>query len=228
LKTPASHIRDNTDSDIIVTPESDMNITGTTYLPTIDSKGFLEFTVRLPRDIIRQGTETIVIYIIILMILGLVIIGVSLLIIDRLVLIRLRTLIVNIKKRNTERTTMQGPLLNGNDEFSRLAQEIHPIFSELNRSRMELEEHNRLLVESERKYRELADLLPEFVFESDWMAISRSSIRWVRIFPGIAPKKRPVAFIFLPFSILITMLNSVLPWKRSDRGDQLPDMSLPG
>ncbi len=167
LKTPASHIRDNTDSDIIVTPESDMNITGTTYLPTIDSKGFLEFTVRLPRDIIRQGTETIVIYIIILMILGLVIIGVSLLIIDRLVLIRLRTLIVNIKKRNTERTTMQGPLLNGNDEFSRLAQEIHPIFSELNRSRMELEEHNRLLVESERKYRELADLLPEFVFESD-------------------------------------------------------------
>jgi hypothetical protein len=40
------------------------------------------------------------------------------------------------------------------------------MFLELHQSAQELEEHNRLLVESERKYRELADLL-RFIFESD-------------------------------------------------------------
>lgn len=160
-------VHEITASDIIVTPESDTNITGTSYLSSIDSRGFLEFTVTLPRDIIRQGKETILTYIIILMILGLVVIAVSLIVIDRLVLFRLRTLIENIKNRNSERARIDGPLLEGDDEFSTLAQEIHPVFLELNQSQKELEEHNRLLSESERKYRELADLLPELVFESD-------------------------------------------------------------
>ncbi len=162
-----TEINEISTSDIIVTPESDTNITGTSYLSSIDSNGFLEFTVTLPRDIITQGKATILTFILFLMILGLVVIVVSLIIIDRFVLFRLRTLIENIKNRNTERAQIDAPLLEGDDEFSRLAKEIHPIFLELNQSQKDLEEHNRLLSESERKYRELADLLPEFVFEAD-------------------------------------------------------------
>ena len=153
--------------NILVSGETEETITGSVFLETLNSNGSLQFTVTQPRDIIKQGKETIFTYIIILMVLGLVIILVSLITIDRLVLSRLHALIEKIKNRNQERIVTTDVLLEGDDEFSDLAREIDPVFLELNRSKRQLEEHVRLLTESERKYRDLADFLPEFVFESD-------------------------------------------------------------
>ncbi|KAF5078765.1 PAS domain S-box protein [Methanospirillum sp. J.3.6.1-F.2.7.3] len=164
---PSDYPSVQTKKNIYVNPISEDLIQGFTYLPTLDSQGYLELLVSSPRNIVKQGKETIFAYIIILMGLGLSIIFVSLLTVDQLVLKRLHTLIENIKSRNLKRENLSDILLDGNDEFSDLAKEIHPVFMELGRSRRELEEHVRLLTESEKKYRELADLLPEFVFESD-------------------------------------------------------------
>ncbi|NLV26641.1 MAG: PAS domain S-box protein [Methanomicrobiales archaeon] len=152
---------------VSVFPESDTMVSGSVLIPTLDSDGYLQLTTRLSRDIITHGKDTIITYLIILMLLGLVIIVVSLVMVDQLVMSRLHSLIDKIKNRGSKQFVPDEFHLEGDDEFTVLAREISPIFLELSKSRKQLEEHILLLTESERKYRELADLLPEFVFESD-------------------------------------------------------------
>ena len=152
---------------IHVSPVTDYIINGTTLLPTINSNGYLQFQISTPRDILRQGKATIATFIISLLVLGIVVILSSLFAIDRLVLFRLNEIIERIRDRNRFRDETKGFIPSGDDEFSELAKVIDPVFLELKRSKDELQDHIRLLTESEKKFRELADSLPEFVFELD-------------------------------------------------------------
>lgn len=152
---------------IEVYPASDSLINGTTLLPTIDSNGYVQFQISTSRDILRQGKGTIATFIISLLLLGIVVLLSSLFAIDRLVLFRLNEIIERIKDRNRSREEIKGFIPSGDDELSELAKVIDPVFLELKHSKDELQDHIRLLTESEKKFRELADSLPEFVFEFD-------------------------------------------------------------
>lgn len=153
-------------SKITSSPLPDDMIQGSTLVSTINSDGYLRFGVTTVRDILRQGKETIATFVLSLITLGFVVIVVSLITIDRLVLNRLNQIISTIKNRSLGKPE-NTILLPGDDEFSELGRVIHPVFMELNRSNEQLEDHIRRLVESEKKYRELADFLPEYIFECD-------------------------------------------------------------
>ena len=130
-----------------------------TFIPTLDLNGSIKYSITRSTDILKQGRDTINIFIIILLILGIIIIIISLLSLDLLVLKRLNRIIYRIKSRYQDYKEEDYYYISGDDEFSELEKVIHPVILELNRSNEQLEEQIRCVTESENKYRELADSL---------------------------------------------------------------------
>ncbi|MDD1728709.1 MAG: PAS domain S-box protein, partial [Methanospirillum sp.] len=119
------------------------------------------------RSIYHQGISTIVSFVAILIIIGLLFIVTTLILMDQLVLKRLSILISRARTRNTSLNGVEDSLFTSGDELSELAHALTPVFDQVTRSEAELLEALKRTEESEHKYRELADSLPEFVFEVD-------------------------------------------------------------
>lgn len=134
-----------------------------------DITGLKEFLLQVTgnRTIYNQGLITIGSFFVLLVIIGVVFIVITLTFMDRLVLRRLAILISCAQKKNKSSTEVHESPLSSGDELSELAHALVPVFEKVTRSETELLEALRKTEESERKYRELADSLPEFVFEVD-------------------------------------------------------------
>jgi len=138
-------------------------------IPISDISGQNEFLLQVTEDrsIYNQGLTTIGSFIALLVVIGLAFILITLVFMDRLVLRRLGILITRARTKNAPMSVVNDSLFSGGDELSELAHALTPVFDRVTRSEAELLEALRKTEESEQKYRELADSLPEFVFEVD-------------------------------------------------------------
>ncbi|PWR73232.1 PAS domain S-box protein [Methanospirillum lacunae] len=156
-----------------ITPLVQFNVSGPDRvvgsIPVRDITGTKKFLLQVTSDrtIYNQGLITIGSFLVLLVAIGLIFIVITLLFMDRLVLRRLAVLITCAQKKNKSSTEVFESPLSSGDELSELAQALIPVFDRVTRSETELLEALRKTEESERKYRELADSLPEFVFEVD-------------------------------------------------------------
>lgn len=175
-RTLNAHIRtgkEDISSISSVSPRIHFQITGPDtvigYIPVMDITGNDSFILQVTanRSFYNQGLTTIGIFIAILVVIGLIFILITLISIDHLVLRRLAILINQAKNRNSSQYGVEDSLFKNGDELSELARALTPVFDRATRTEAELIEALRKTEESERKYRDLADSLPEFVFEVD-------------------------------------------------------------
>jgi len=161
---PAKNIAGNTslahqvsritpESPIAVVPENADTVTGYVHIDDTRNPGGYYVRITGPRTIYQTGWDTIVVFLACLLGAGIFIILFVLLFIDRVVLSRLNAVISAVRK-NGHDTILHGD--KSEDELSRLAQEIDPVFSQLTESRNELKQ-------SEERYRTLVDQLPDYV-----------------------------------------------------------------
>jgi len=141
------------ESPIAVVPENADTVTGYVHVDDMRNPGGYYVRITGPRTIYHTGWDTIVVFLACLLGAGIFIILFVLLFIDRVVLSRLNAVISAVRK-NGHDTILHGD--KSEDELSRLAQEIDPVFSQLTESRNELKQ-------SEERYRTLVDQLPDYV-----------------------------------------------------------------
>ena len=144
------------ESPLVVVPENADTVTGYAHVEDMPNPGGYYVRITVPRTIYQTGWDTIVVFLASLLGAGIFIILFVLLFIDRVVLSRLNAVITAVRKNreNGHDTVLPGD--NGEDELSRLAQEIDPVFSLLTESRNELKQ-------SEERYHTLVDQLPDYV-----------------------------------------------------------------
>lgn len=139
---------------------SDTQAAGYVLFDDIYGNEALVLSIRQDRDIYRQGVMTTLQYIFIVLAAGLVL-GVGVLfIIDRLVLSRIMDLSRQVSGIGTDRDVSRRIILEGDDEFSGLATVINQMLTTI-------EKTQDGLLASENRFRELAELLPQVIFEMD-------------------------------------------------------------
>jgi len=158
----------NATSPLIAFAVSDAD-TVTGSIPVRDITGQKQFLLQVASDrsMYNQGLTTIGSFIALLVVIGLAFIIITLIFMDHLVLRRLGILITRARTKNAPIDGVTDSLFASGDELSELAHALTPVFDRVTRSEAELLEALRKTEESEQKYRELADSLPEFVFEVD-------------------------------------------------------------
>jgi PAS domain S-box-containing protein len=144
----------------IVEPLDQDSIMGYALLEDIYGNDALVLSISDPRSIYQQGLTTTMRFIGIILIAGLVFGLIVMILLDRLVLSRLGALILQVhgigdKERESARVE-----IGGKDEFSGLALEI-------NRMLDTIDTISHKVQASETRFRELAGLLPQVIFEMD-------------------------------------------------------------
>jgi PAS domain S-box-containing protein len=144
------------ESPVAVVPENADTVTGYVHVDDMRNPGGFYVRITEPRTIYHTGRDTIVFFLASLLGAGVFIILFVLLFIDRVVLSRLNAVISTVRKNgeNGHNNVLHDD--KGEDELSRLAQEIDPVFSQLTESRNELKQ-------SEERYRTLVDQLPDYI-----------------------------------------------------------------
>ncbi len=112
------------------------------------------------RDIYRQGVTTTLYYILIVLAAGLFLGVAALFMLDRLVLSRIMDLSRQVSGIGTRTDISQRLVAEGNDEFAGLAHAINQMLETIERTQ-------EGLLASESRFRELAELLPQVIFEID-------------------------------------------------------------
>lgn len=135
-------------------------IAGYTLLQDIHGRDALVLEVVQPRSIYQQGLQTTLQFI--LALLGIVIASgaVQVFILDRLVLSRIGTLRRQVRRAVDEEDSSHRVEIGGDDELSGLA-------SDINRTLDTIYTTQARLVASEARFRGMADLLPQVIFELD-------------------------------------------------------------
>ena len=141
-------------------PLDSRQVVGYALIKDVYGKGALVLEIIEPRDIYGTGRTTTLQYVFIVLGAGLLFGIVILLILDRLVLSRVNELSRQVNA--LDRQTVPGGQIHigGNDEFSGLAVEINHLLATIERSRDGL-------IQSEARFRDLAELLPQTIFEMD-------------------------------------------------------------
>ena len=152
--------RDSSRTSSIVRVLSEDQVGGYALIRDIYGNDALVLQIADIRDIFRQGVTTTLQYVLIVLATGLLLGVCVLFILDRLVLSRIMDLSRQVSRIG--RTTDVSPRisLDGNDEFSGLAAEI-------NRMLETIEQTQLGLAASETRFRDLAELLPQIIFEID-------------------------------------------------------------
>jgi PAS domain S-box-containing protein len=146
-------------SGIAVPLENDL-IAGYALIRDVNGSDALVLVVQEHRMIFEQGLNTTKQYILIVLAAGLLLGVFSLFTLDRLVLAPVTTLSRQVREIGRQTPASGRVSIGRSDEFSGLSQEI-------NRMLETIEETHAGLVQSETRFRELADLLPLPVFEID-------------------------------------------------------------
>ncbi len=135
-------------------------VAGYALIQDIDGKDALVLELIKPRSIYHQGINTTFQFVMILLGIWLCSGIVGLVSLDRLVLSRLGALREQVRSAVVDADASRRIEIGGNDEFSALAGDI-------NRSLEAIYTTQRQLQASEMRFRQMADLLPQIVFELD-------------------------------------------------------------
>jgi PAS domain S-box-containing protein len=135
-------------------------IAGYAQIRDIYGRDALILEIRKPRDIYQQGVTSTIQYIIIVFAAGLLFGLVFLLILNRMVLSRITSLIHQVRTISRQTAPSERVRVVGNDEFSDLSSEINLMLETI------AETHDGLM-QSESRFRDLAELLPQTIFEMD-------------------------------------------------------------
>jgi PAS domain S-box-containing protein len=144
----------------VVVPEDNKLIAGYAIIPDINGRDALVLEIKQPRDIYQQGVTSTIQYVFIVLGAGLLFGIVVLLLLDRLVLSRVSSLSRQVYDIGRETALSRRMEIEGNDEFSDLSGEINRMLETIEKT------HDGLLA-SEARFRELAELLPQTIFEID-------------------------------------------------------------
>ncbi|MFA4876341.1 MAG: CHASE4 domain-containing protein [Methanoregula sp.] len=155
-----SRIRETPSGPGLIEPQNGDLIAGYSAIKDIYGNDALILGITESRDIYHQGITTTLQVILIILAAGLFIgLGVIFLL-DRAVLSRLRSLADQVNTIGKSGTSKSHVEIAGDDELSGLAKEIDHMLGTLEKT------HDGLM-QSEARFRELADLLPQTVFEMD-------------------------------------------------------------
>ncbi len=144
----------------MVSTLSETEAGGYAVLKDIYGSESLVIRILQDRDIYQQGVTTTLQYIFIVLAAGLLFGVTVLFILDRLVLSRIIDLSRQVSEIGQSTDSPQRISIGGNDEFAGLALEINRMLETIEKTR-------RGLVASESRFRELAELLPQTIFEMD-------------------------------------------------------------
>jgi PAS domain S-box-containing protein len=142
----------------LVRPRDGRIIDAYAMVPDIYGRDALVIGISEPRSIYQQGTATTLKFIWVILASGLVFGIVAMFLLDMLVLSRLNELDRQVHAIGTDPDRRLS--IGGDDEFSRFAGQINRMLDMLNRAR------DRLST-SEARFRDLAELLPQIIFEMD-------------------------------------------------------------
>lgn len=145
---------------VFVTPLEDNKVAGYTLVPDIYGRDALVLRVLESRDIYQQGVTSTLQFVLIVLGAGLVFGIAILLIIERLVLSRVSSLSRQVQEIGRQIIPSGRITVEGGDEFSDLSSEINLMLETIEKT------HDGLM-QSEARFRELAELLPQIIFEMD-------------------------------------------------------------
>lgn len=129
---------------------------GYAILKDIYGKPGLALAVKMPREIYKQGRDTILYFVLLLVASGLVSTLIILLLLEKVILSRLARLSASVSEIGSGSFSSR-LAIPGKDELSNLALEINGMLEALENSRVNLRE-------SERRYRNLVENSPDFIF----------------------------------------------------------------
>ncbi|MGD0080194.1 MAG: PAS domain S-box protein [Methanoregula sp.] len=144
----------------VVTPLNSNQIAGYALIRDVYGKGVLVLEILEPRDIYQEGITLTYQYVLIVLGAGLLFGVTILLILDRLVLSRVSALSYQLYDIDRQIVPSRRISIGGNDEFSDLSGKINHMLETIEKS------HEGLL-QSEARFRDIAELLPQTVFEMD-------------------------------------------------------------
>ena len=139
---------------------SETEVSGYALIKDIYGNDALVLRIVQYRDIYRQGVTTTLQYILIVLAAGLFLGVAALFMLDRLVLSRIMALSRQVSGIGFDSSISRRVIVEGNDEFAGLAATI-------NRMLETIEKTQKGLLASESRFRELAELLPQVIFEMD-------------------------------------------------------------
>jgi PAS domain S-box-containing protein len=143
---------------ILINPADTSMIVGHRIIKDIDGDDALLLTMKTPTEVIRQGEETILFFIVFLLIFGLAFGLFMIFFWDRMILSRTVSLSEEIDEITRGENLGNRVTRTGNDEISRLA-------DSMNRMLGKIEKTQNALKDRERQYRELAEQFPEIMLE---------------------------------------------------------------
>jgi len=161
---PAAVLQDirqkNPAGGTLIEPLNRSTIAGYALLKDVYGRDALVLSISEPRSISQEGQTTTLRFILIFLVIGLVFGIVVMILLDRLVLSRLGKLMLQVhgigdRTRESERVD-----IGGDDEFSGLAAEINRMLVTIESVRINAQI-------SETRFRDLAGLLPQVIFEMD-------------------------------------------------------------
>ncbi|HOT95163.1 MAG TPA: PAS domain S-box protein [Methanoregulaceae archaeon] len=143
-----------------VIPLDDGTIAGYTVLQDVHGDDALVLELTRPRGIFQQGVQTTAQVILVLLGIWIVSGGCELFILDRLVLSRLGSLRGQVRRAVDDRDASRRIAIGGDDELFDLAEDINQTLETIHTTQARL-------VASESRFRGMADLLPQVIFELD-------------------------------------------------------------
>lgn len=145
----------------IAVPVEQNKIAGYALVRDITGAEVLVLELLEPREIYEQGVMSTIQYVLIVLAAGLLLGVVTLFILDRLVLSPVTSLSRQVHEIGRPSTSQGRVRVEGSDEFSELSREINLMLETIEKT------HDGL-VQSETRFRELAELLPQVIFEIDF------------------------------------------------------------
>jgi len=166
----------------IVIPVEQTSIAGYALIRDLSGNDALVLEIFEPRAIYGQGVALTTQYILIVLAAGLLLGIVTLFILDRHVLSPITQLSQQVHEIGEPSTPRGRVSVGGSDEFSNLSREINLMLDTI-------EETHDGLLQSEARFRELAKLLPQIIFEMDMQGALRFINRAGEDFFGIDDEK---------------------------------------
>jgi len=159
-----SFLLGSSDSEILTRVVNDDVVEGDTLIKDIDGNNALIISIQMPRDIYHHGTSTVTLFVYILLAVLLVVGFLIIWLIDSQVLQRFTTINQEIAVI-TEQKEHPGRIKNsGNDEISRLVDALNHMLDQIDGG-------TQALIQSEKRFRELAEQFPEIMLEVDAQGI---------------------------------------------------------
>jgi PAS domain S-box-containing protein len=144
----------------IILRQSEDQVTGAALIQDIYGNDALILQITEPRDIYRQGKNTTMQVLMTILLTGTCIGILGIILQDRFLFARIGSLSLQVHTIGRSNNLKKRVEIGGDDELSGLAEEINHMLDNLEISRQKVQE-------SETRFRELTELLPQIIFEMD-------------------------------------------------------------